>query len=308
MNLQTLMPVENVIYLASNCDNDFVLFYAALLKSIETHHHTGEKIISHLIGDDITDENKRKVEESLNKGIIEIRWLSSKSFLPAGLNLPDDRSLFPITIYMNLYLAYSLPQEIKKILYLDVDLIVQDDISNLYNIDLGENIIAAALDRYKNFGHPWGGVRNHKVLGFSPDLPYLNTGVMLIDTEKWRANDITAKTINAINKHKKYSHLADQYGLNVVFGKLPWIVLPQKWNHVSFEKPVEKPSIIHFIAEKPTYTNYNGILEFSDIFYDYLNLTQFKETKKMSRFKTRVKKTKIVIQKLYRKLFDDFKV
>jgi lipopolysaccharide biosynthesis glycosyltransferase len=302
------MTRENIIYLASNCDNDFVLFYAALLKSIEKNHHTGEKIISYLIGDNITDENKRKVQDSLDQGIIEIRWLSSKSFLPDGLNLPDDRSLFPITIYMNLYLAYSLPQEIKKILYLDVDLIVQDDISNLYNIDLGENIIAAALDRYKNFGHSWGGVRNYKVLGFSPELPYLNTGVMLIDTEKWRAHDITAKTIYAINTYKKYSHLADQYGLNVVFGKLPWFILPQKWNHVSFEIPTERPSIIHFIAEKPTYTTYKGLAEFSHIFYDYLSLTQFKETKKNSRLKTRLKKTKIVIHKLYRKLFNDFKV
>ena len=300
------MPQTSTIYIASNCDNDFVLFYATLLKSIELHHHTGEKIVSYLIGDDITTINKKKVENSLETDSIEIRWLSSKNFIPDGMHLPDDRSLFPISIYMNLYMAHSLPRYIKKLLYLDVDLIFQTDISELYNLDLEENIIAAALDRYKNFEHPWGGVRNYKKLGFTGKMPYLNTGVMLIDTEKWRANNITTKTIDAINYHKKYSHLADQYGLNVVFGKLPWLILSQKWNHVSFEKPSQKPSIIHFIAEKPTFNSYKGLIEFQEIFYNYLNQTEFKGTKKVNRFYTRCKKIKIILSKTYRKLFNDF--
>lgn len=99
---------------------------------------------------------------------------------------------------------------------------------------MGENTIAAALDRNKDFGHPWGGVGNYKKLGFTADMPYLNTGVMLIDAAKWRENQITTKTIDAINQYKEYSHLADQYGLNVVLAKLPSILLSQKWNHVSF--------------------------------------------------------------------------
>lgn len=302
------MSQNSTIYIASNCDNDFVLYYATLLKSIEIHHHSGEKIVSYLVGDDITEINKQKVKDSLTSSLIEIKWLSSKEFIPIGMHLPDDRSLFPITIYMNLYLADSLPHEIKKVLYLDVDLIFQTDISELYNIDLGENIIAAALDRYKDFGHPWGGVRNYKELGFTADMPYLNTGVMLIDTAKWRENNITTKTINAINHYKKYSHLADQYGLNVVFGSLPWIVLPQHWNHVSFEKPINKPLIIHYIAEKPTFKAYKGLKEFEVIFYTYLNQTKFKGVKKVTRFHTRFKKIKIILSKSYRKIFNDFDV
>ena len=47
------MPQASTIHTASNCDNDFVLFYETLLKSIELNHHTGEKIVSYLIGDDI---------------------------------------------------------------------------------------------------------------------------------------------------------------------------------------------------------------------------------------------------------------
>jgi lipopolysaccharide biosynthesis glycosyltransferase len=209
---------------------------------------------------------------------------------------------------MNLYLADSLPHKIKKVLYLDVDLIFQTDIFELYNLDLKGNIIAAALDRYKDFGHPWGGVLNYKALGFTANMPYLNTGVMLIDTEKWRVNHVTIKTINAINQHKRYSYLADQYGLNVVFGKLPWVIIAQKWNHVSFEKPIERPSIIHFIAEKPTFNTYKGLKEFQEIFYSYLNQTEFKGAKKITRLYTRFKKIKIIFSKTYRKFSNNFNV
>ncbi len=191
----------NTIYLASNCDNDYILFYATLLKSIEINHKTPEKIVSYLIGDNISEENKSKVEQSLTLNKIEIRWMTCADFMPDGYSLPNDRSTFPISIYMNIYLPRGLPPEIKKILYLDVDMIVLDDISNLYNLDLGGNVLAAALDRIKIFDH-WAGILNYKELGLDGNSPYFNTGVMLIDAENWRANLVTQTTIDAIEDNK----------------------------------------------------------------------------------------------------------
>lgn len=297
---------NQTIYIASNCDNHYILFYATLLRSIELNHQSSEKIVSYLVGDNITSENKAKVEKSLKTGCIEIRWLSSKEFVPKGFTLPNDRSSFPISIYMNLYLPRSLPFEIKKILYLDVDMVVLDDISNLYNIDLGENILAAALDRVKVLGHGWGGVLNYKELGLDPEAPYLNTGVMLIDADNWRANLITRATINAIDDNPKYSLFADQYGLNVVLGKLPWMVLPQKWNHISFEPAETKPSIIHYIAEKPIHQNYKGLPEHAEVFFDYLSKTEFKDAHKISRLQWRMKKLNAIVSKYFRRVFNNF--
>ncbi|MBU0695104.1 MAG: glycosyltransferase family 8 protein [Bacteroidetes bacterium] len=300
--------MENTIYLASNCDNDYILFYATLLKSIEIHHKTSEKIVSFLIGDNISEENKAKVEQSLTLNKIEIRWMTCADFIPEGYSLPNDRSTFPISIYMNIYLPRGLAPEIKKILYLDVDMIVLDDISKLYNLDLGDNILAAALDRIKIFSH-WAGILNYKELGFDPNLPYFNTGVMLIDAEKWRANQVTQAIIDAIENNKKYSFFADQYGLNVVLAKLPWLVLPQKWNHVSFD-PIEKtqPSIIHYVAEKPIHEHYKALPEHAVTFFKYLEKTKFKDAQKISSFQWKLKRLKIIISKRFRRIFNNFDV
>lgn len=301
--------MENTIYLASNCDNDYILFYAALLKSIEIHHKTSEKIVSFLIGDNISEENKTKVEQSLTLNKIEIRWMTCSDFMPDGYSLPNDRSTFPISIYMNIYLPRGLPPEIKKILYLDVDMIVLDDISNLYNLDLGENILAAALDRIKIIGHGWGGILNYEEFGLDPNLPYFNTGVMLVDADNWRANSVTQATIDAIENNKKFSFFADQYGLNVALAKLPWIVLPQKWNHVSFDR-IEKiqPSIIHYIAEKPIHEHYKALPEHAETFFKYLAKTKFKDAQKVSLFQWKLKRLKIIISKRFRRIFNNFDV
>ncbi|MBD3748721.1 MAG: glycosyltransferase family 8 protein [Sphingobacteriales bacterium] len=300
---------ESTIYIASNCDNDYILFYAVLLKSIEIHHQSPEKIVSYLIGDHISIENKLKVEQSLTTNKIEIRWLNGEEFMPAGYKLPNDRSTFPISIYMNLYLPHGLSGDIKRILYLDVDMIVLEDISKLYFMDLGDNILAAALDRVKVIGEEWGGILNYKELGLSADLPYFNTGVMLIDTDKWRANFVTQAAIDAIEHNKKYSFFADQYGLNVVFAQLPWLVLPQKWNHISFE-PIkkEKPAIIHYVAQKPIHSHYKGLPEHAATFFDYLAKTKFKDVQKISKLQWKLKRLKVVLSKIYRNIFNDFKV
>ncbi|MEO5911965.1 MAG: glycosyltransferase [Pelobium sp.] len=300
------MDIVPTIYLASNCDNQYILFYATLLRSIEINHKSSENIVSYLIGDEITDENKLKVQKSLKTNIIEIRWLSTKDFIPDGFTLPNDRSSFPISIYMNIFLPRSLPYEIKKVLYLDVDMVVLDDISTLYHIDLGENIIAAALDRVKVLGASWGGVLNYEELDLNPKAPYFNTGVMLIDTQKWRANEVTRAVINAIDDNQKYSFFADQYGLNVVFGKFPWLILPQKWNHISIEPMITKPSIIHYIAEKPIHENYKGLPEHSKVFFNYLSKTEFKDADKITAAQWKMKKLKIIFSKFYRRLFNDF--
>lgn len=301
--------LDSTIYIASNCDNDYTLFYAALLKSIEIHHKSPEKIVSYLIGDNISEENKLKVEQSLITKKIEIRWITCEEFMPDGYKLPNDRSTFPISIYMNIYLPRGLPQKIKRILYLDVDMIVLEDISKLYFMDLGDNILAAALDRVKVIGHEWGGILNYKELSLNPDLPYFNTGVMLIDADKWRANSVTQATIDAIEDNKKHSFYADQYGLNVVFAKLPWLVLPQKWNHVSFE-PIkkEKPAIIHYVAQKPIHSHYEGLPEHAETFFDYLSKTKFKDAQKISKLQWKLKRLKVVLSKAYRVVFNDFKV
>lgn len=143
----------------------------------------------------------------------------------------------------------------KKIIYLDVDTIVKKNLGNLYKKKLGTNIIGAIPDY---------------ILGKKKGRDYLNSGVILINLEKWKKEDCSEKCLKMI-KNRKFKYL-DQDALNKIF-KNNWKGLPLEYNRqkilfeytpqdldISKEKYKEllkNPSIIHYTGPiKPWHFKY----------------------------------------------------
>jgi lipopolysaccharide biosynthesis glycosyltransferase len=179
---------------------------------------------------------------------------------------------------MRLFIPYFIPKEVDKVLYLDVDMIVQKDLSTLYETDLGDALVGAVLDpRIVTFDNAWGGVLNYVQLGLDAKTRYFNTGLLLIPTKKWLEQDIPVKIINCIDANKKFANYPDQYGMNVVLAH-KWLELDPLWNHFcTFDHP--DPYLIHYVQRKPIFKSYNNILEYQKIFYQYLSHTAWKNEK-----------------------------
>ncbi|MDR6561625.1 MULTISPECIES: glycosyltransferase family 8 protein [unclassified Arcicella] len=255
-------------------DNHFVVLIAALLKSIDLNHKTDEHINFYIIEDHISTESKSQLEKIVSPERISIKWVKSKEIVPHNVFFPVDSSSFPISIFFRLFAPYIIDETLEKLIYLDVDTIVQDDISKLWNISLNEHTIGAVQDYSKTIDCEWAGIPNYAELGLSPDTKYFNSGVLLINPKKWREEDITNKVIAILIKYKKYVRMADQYGLNVVFAN-KWLELDPKWNWFALYKD-ENPSLIHFVEIKPIFLNYKFNPTFKDEFYRYLSLTPWK--------------------------------
>ena len=105
---------------------------------------------------------------------------------------------FSVASYYRLFIASLFPQY-DKIVYLDCDLVVLGDIAELYNTELGVNILGAVADQFvcntKEFRR-----YAQKALGVDPDR-YFNTGVMLISLEQFRKNNIENKFIQLITQY-----------------------------------------------------------------------------------------------------------
>lgn len=122
---------------------------------------------------------------------------------------------YPKTIYYRLLAYKYLPKNLKRILYLDVDILVINDLMSLYELDLKGYWYAAAshtsLDVTDNL--------NKLRLGNYETESYYNSGVMLMDLEAIRehvkANDI----FNYIEKMGKALFLPDQDILNGLYGQ-----------------------------------------------------------------------------------------
>lgn len=124
-------------------------------------------------------------------------------------------------------LAPSLFPEYDKILWLDADIMVRDDVAKLYATDVGDNWIGACRWDYGIIGtlerekrRKSAELRNYftKVLGIkNPRNDYVNAGVLLLNLKDMRENNVQEKLLQAAHNHSMYFH--DQCVINMVCHK-----------------------------------------------------------------------------------------
>lgn len=266
---------KDKIHIALASNNGYVVLLAALIKSIDYNHKGDKEIVFHILNDKISSKNQNKVNASIiNSPKIKLRWIDAENVFPKGIKFPADNSAFPKTAYLRLFAPYILDKEVKKLLYFDVDMIVKNDVSELWNIDLKGYTMAAVLDVGKTVGCAWGGIPNYKELGLPADAKYFNSGLMIIDCEKWRHESIPQKVFKAMDDYIEYVNYADQYGLNVVFAQ-NWLEIEPMWNWFA-NNYHPKPKCIHFLDIKPFFKSYQSDEQFRKEFFKYLDMTPWK--------------------------------
>jgi lipopolysaccharide biosynthesis glycosyltransferase len=282
-------------------DDNYLVLLAALINSIELNLKEGNSIDLWVIEDNVSETNKAKLQSSINDAITQLHWQSMNEVIPRGIELPLDRSSYPLNIYMRLFIPYFIPSQVEKVLYLDVDMIVQKDISTLYAADLGDALVGAVLDpRIITFDNSWGGVLNYAELGLDAKTRYFNTGLLLIPTKKWLEENIPVRIINCIEENKKFANYPDQYGMNVVLAN-QWLELDPLWNHFcTIEHP--NPYLIHFVQRKPIFKSYNNSEKYQKIFYQYLSNTAWKNEKPRGESGRYLKKLKNISDKILKQL------
>ena len=299
------MKKNNPIGIIVACDNHYVVLLAALLQSIEYHHKTEEPVEVFIVDDGISVRNRMKLESSVNPGIMKLRWIPMDEAIPDEMTIPFDRSSYPKNIHTRIFIPHFIPARFEKIIYLDVDMILMCDISDLWNTDLGDHMLAAVMDpRLKVFSNSWGGIMNYKELGFDPDTKYFNTGILVINNKKWREEGSASTVVKCISDNEKYANYPDQYGLNIVMANR-WLQLDPRWNSFA-DAECPDPFLIHFIGRKPMYKTYDNRPEFREIFYEHLAKTRWNRFKPIGESKRYMKKAMNLLRKmpdLFRRMF-----
>lgn len=289
------MKAKNKISIVVASDNFFAIMIAALLKSIDVNHATDEHIDFFIIDDGISAVNRKRLETIADPKRITLRWFKSKDIVPKDIHIPMDKSSFPVTVFLRIFIPYMIDQETDKVIYIDVDTIVQDDISRLWNIDLGDYTIGAVQDYAKTVDCRWAGIPNYKQLGLAGDTKYFNSGVLLINPKKWRQQDITNEVISVLGKYREHVVMPDQYGLNVVFAN-KWKELDPKWNWFVNQEN-DHPWLIHFVEIKPIFVSYKFDQYYRQQFFKYLAMTPWRNFKPISDNRRLLKKIVTRIKK-----------
>ena len=164
---------------------------------------------------------------------------------------------FSVVTYYRLFIA-SLFSEYDKIVYLDCDLVVLGDISKLYDIPLGDNILGAAPEQYVQ-STPEFRRYAEVALGVDPD-DYVNAGVLVINLKEFRKSEIEEKFVSLITRYDFDLLDPDQAYLNYLCqGKIH--TLPNGWNKEPMPLPCEgEKSIVHFALYKKPW-QYDDVID-----------------------------------------------
>lgn len=129
------------------------------------------------------------------------------------LNGAPTTDRYPKEIYYRIFAAKYLPDTIDRILYLDPDLVVRQSIRELYDLPMG-NAYFAAASHIGNFLHRINEVR----LDMDGDMPYINSGVMLINLRLLREEQRCEDVFEYIRTHKEKLILPDQDIISGLYG------------------------------------------------------------------------------------------
>ena len=291
--MNTTSPIAIIVA----CDNHYVILLAALLKSVDHHHKSGETIEVFIVDDGITSGNRKKLASSLVSDKMHLNWIPMDEAIPDDMHIPFDRTSYPKNIHTRIFIPHFIPERFEKIIYLDVDMIMMRDVSELWNVELGDHMLAAVMDpRLKVFSNSWGGILNYKELGFDPETKYFNTGILIINIMKWREENSAVTVVKCISDNEKFANYPDQYGLNIVMANR-WLELDPRWNAFASDECAD-PFNIHFIGRKPMYKTYDNREEFRKIFFEHLNRTKWKNLSPIGESKRYIKKLSNVIKKI----------
>ena len=167
---------------------------------------------------------------------------------------------FPLATAYNILAPQGELPAGTRALYLDADVVVRKDLTELFSADM-KFAVGAVLDAHVSLmGIPsmWRPWREEAI---DPNTPYLNTGALLVDVDAWREADLTGRVVNMLKKYDL--PCVDQDALNIVlrgdfdrlrpaFNSMPYHIMKLLRNADLVEssddltEAIIDPSVVHF--------------------------------------------------------------
>ena len=251
------MQFDKTLHVVFTADNNYLIHWVVVLESLFANN-TDVRIISHFVYDGIDEKKLEYIKNYFkNKFNRTIKFYKIDSSIMDTFKISHHINK---STYFRLILSDILPKEIKKILFLDCDLIIENSLKELVQKKFDKKTIIYAVNHFFKEEQ-----KKHLIyFGIDKTANYFNAGVMLINLEKIRRNNMSKTLMNFAMKEKEKILWWDQDVLNVVF-KDNWKELHPKYNLIweiidsSLKEAQEakaSPTIIHFTRSvKPWHSN-----------------------------------------------------
>lgn len=305
--------MRDVINIVLASDDNYAQHVAVLAASVLSN--TKAQVNIHLLSDAISIERLNLINNTVQSwgSTLHIYDMSSYDCFD---NLFTSGHISKAA-YFRLDIANILPEEVNKVIYMDVDLLVLRDIAELWQYDLQGRPLGAVSD-YGIIASRRLMKQKQSVIGLQLHSKYFNSGVVIMDLEQWRKHGYAKQVIELAAAGDLPHH--DQDALNKVFmGN--WMDLPLKWNVIPpvfnlFSKILlngnlrknaiaarKDKAILHFAGRYKPW-EFDLHMGFNDAYYFYLQQTKFSDVKMPQPAKNM--KGKSIIRQMVRVRIADF--
>lgn len=268
------MKKTEVIPIFFAVDDVYIPFLAVALQSLIDNASDKNYYSIKILYTNISEENQAKINKYQRENV-DIEFVDLNYYINKVKDKLYTRDYYSATTYFRLFIPDLYPQY-DKVLYLDSDIVVLSDIADLYNIDMEDNLVAAAPDDviqtikvFQEYAELVVGVTDYK--------RYFNAGILLMNLDELRKFKFQDKFLYLLSK-VKFSVAQDQDYLNrLCKGRVK--LLENTWDRMPIGGDVVKREDLHLIhynlAFKPWH--FEDIL-YKEYFWKYAQQTEFFDT------------------------------
>ena len=297
MKILPAFAKKNITVIIST-DNNYAPYVSVLIASIKAHASKEHNYDIIILDSGLTDTIKEKLSRE-KQANLSIRFYNMKPYIEKFKSSFYLCHHYTIAVYYRFFISEIL-SGIDKAIYLDCDLIVNEDIANLYNQDIKEKWIGAVQDLVIPLIISYYSPKKEylkNILQLKDIKSYFNSGVMLINTKEFNKNGVKEKLLKKLEEIKT-PEIVDQDILNSVCqGHVHYI--SNQWNYdrnaesinnrysgiinraytqeqrEKYETSKEKFKIFHFAGGDKPWKNPN--ISGAEYFWHYARKTPFYE-------------------------------
>jgi lipopolysaccharide biosynthesis glycosyltransferase len=296
-NKQKFNQAIETIVVTCVADDRYSMQLAVTIRSALENLRSNYRLDLFIIDGGIKEHNKKKILDTLSSMRCEVNFLSNpltetieEAYRYCEINSITVNKHVSLTSYYRLFIPELLPKHLEKVIYLDCDTVVIGDLAELWCIDLGKNHISAVQDIYAPYVSSHFGLSNYYELGIPHNYKYFNAGVLVINMNQWRLDQITSKALGYIKQNVEFLRFHDQDVLNALLvGQ--WKELDARWNYMVsalelytsskgkifteefYLSLIQEPYIIHYASPcKPW--NFRKT-PYKEHFFKYVDLTEW---------------------------------
>ncbi|CAH1434485.1 unnamed protein product [Lactuca virosa] len=202
---------NKTIHIAMTLDSEYLRGSIAAIHSVLRHASCPENVFFHIIAAEFDRASPRVLTRivrntfpSLNFKVYIFREDTVINLISSSIRVALENPLN----YARNYLGEILDPNVERVIYLDSDVVLVDDINKLWSITLQNNrVIGAPEYCHANFTKYftetfWSDPLMSRVFA-SKNPCYFNTGVMVMDMVKWRAGNYRRRIENWMELQRK---------------------------------------------------------------------------------------------------------